>query len=71
MLVNPKGLAYDPADSIAFDRVSGNTNRHGETDSRPLGARGGRNGKKRVSEPPAPSISSVEVRLTPQAPLRG
>ena len=69
--MDPERLAYDPADSIAFDRVSGNPDRDSQTDPRAQRIRGRRQTEIGVAEAAALAVGRIEFGLAAQAAQRG
>jgi hypothetical protein len=72
MLVKTEGFAYDTTDAIALDRAAGHLRGHGEAETRTTFIVQTRSHTEEpIPHAPAARIDRFEVRLPPQAPLRG
>ena len=69
--MDPERLAYDPANSIAFDGVSGNPDRDSQTDPRAQRIRCRRQTEIGVAEAAALPVRRIEFGLAAQAAERG
>ncbi len=72
MLMQAEGFAHDAPDSIALDGSPGHLRGHGKPETRtPLIVQTRSHTEEPVPHAPAARVYRFEVRLPPQAPLRG
>ena len=72
VLVKPKRLTNDPANTVSRDAAAGGTDRNGQAETRPtLVIQARSHAKESITKSPPLRVSRIEFRLATQAPLRG
>ena len=72
MLMQTEGFPYDTTNAIAFDGTAGHLRRHGKPETRTiLIVQTRSHPEEPVSHAPTARVCRLEVRLPPQATLRG
>ena len=70
--MQPERFAYDTTDAVALDRTARRPDGHRQSETRTIEIVVTRShGEEPIPHAPAARVYSLEVRLPPQAPLRG